>query len=125
MLAPERSRITFDELSGPSRLLSFLATYSYYCGSSTSSLTWKSIPVMPSGRFHVRARFVARLSTGRVTGYDYVTIWGRVSGSGKAAAVSVLVDFVYAGKHVADPYGTRLQSATAACETLVKGSAGA
>jgi hypothetical protein len=120
-----RSRIAFRAGPGEKRLLSFTGTYSFYCGGGTDTITSRSIPVAPNGRFHARGSFVDRLSSGRVTAVSYVSIWGRLADHGNAAGVSFLVDTVYTGKHVADPYATSLKPADAACETLVKGRAAA
>lgn len=118
-----RSRIAFRSGPGEKRLVSFTGTYSFYCGGGPDTITSRSIPVAPSGRFHARGSFVDRLSSGLATAVSYVSIWGRLVDHGNAADVSFLVDSVYTGKHVADPYTPNLKSAVAACETLVKGRA--
>ena len=120
-----RSRISFHAVSGERRLVSFSGTYSYYCGGGTGTITDKSIRVASNGRFSARGHFPDRTSSGRVTAENYVSLWGRLIDHGNAAVVSFLVDAVYAGKHVANPYSTRLQRPGLACETLVKGRASA
>jgi hypothetical protein len=63
-----------------------------------------------------------RRVAGKVTGTNYFLVQGRFVDRGRSVSVSYLDDFVYAGKHVAHPYGTTLHPAKVACESWVHGT---
>jgi hypothetical protein len=103
------------------QVLNFSGAFYYYCGASNGAITAAAVTIDPHGRFRATSSAVAR-SGGTVTGTNYYMLAGHFIRHGKAAVVSYLDDFVYAGKTVAHPYGTAYHPSTVACESWVHGT---
>ena len=96
------------------KIARFAGTYFYYCGAGHSTIRGRSIPISARGRFrsiaHARSRY----------GVDYYMLSGRFVDGGRKVALSYLSDFVFTGKHVADPYSTAFHRGP--CESWVHGT---
>jgi len=121
--AAPRLRISFSVAPDGKRLVGFRGTYFYYCGAGSGTITDGSIAIGRNGHFRARGSFADKTSSGQVTARSYVSIWGRMVDHGDAAVVSFLVNAVWTGRHLANPYSTKLQPAGLACQTWVKGGA--
>jgi hypothetical protein len=117
-----RESYSFQASANGQQILKFVGAYFYYCGAGTTTVTDKSIAVAADGSFSNQGHWTER-ANGKVTGTTYAKIWGRFTGTGKTANVSYLIDFVYAGHHVNNPYSTTIKNRHNACESWVHGTA--
>jgi hypothetical protein len=117
-----KGQFTFQTNSTGNRILKFHGSYQFYCGAGTGSVMDNSIAIAANGHFAARGHYQEH-SHGKVTGTNYLRVWGRFAGSGKSATVDYLSDFVYAGKTVKNPYSTKIKSDGDSCESWVRGKA--
>ena len=102
-------------VSGDGRhVLNFVGHYAYYCGAGTSTITARSL-VVAHHRFSGTGRHA------NANGVNYYSLSG-VFGPRGTATVVYQDDFVYKGKHVADPYSYRYHPPALACESRATGT---
>jgi hypothetical protein len=118
-----RESYSFQTSKNRQQMLKFVGAYFYYCGAGTTTVTDKSIAVAAKGSFSNEGHWTERVD-GKVTGTTYAKIWGQFTGKGKTANVSYLLDFVYVGHHVNNPYSTTIKSSRNSCESWIHGTAG-
>jgi hypothetical protein len=117
-----RKSYSFQTSDNGQQILKFVGAYFYYCGAGSTTVTDKSIAVATNGSFSNQGHWTER-ADGKVTGTTYARIWGHFTAKGKTAAVSYLIDFVYVGHHVSNPYSTVMKSPRNACESWIHGTA--
>jgi hypothetical protein len=114
---------TFKTSSDGRRILSFNGSYRYYCGGGPPGYVKdSSVPIGANGSFSVRGHYQEH-DNGKVTGTNYLSLWGRFAPSGRTATVNYLSDFVYSGKSVQNPYSTKIKNSSSACQSWVRGTA--
>lgn len=114
-------KISLRTSTDGTHVLRFKGTFSYYCGAGTSDVTEKSMAVSESGRFGAKFSQKSKGANGKVTSTAYVLVSGRFENGGKEASVSYLVDYVFAGEKVSNPYSTSNPRALG-CASWVRGT---
>ena len=109
-----REKASFAVSADGRHVLHFVGHYAYYCGAGTSTITADSLVV-------IGGRFSGTGKRANANGVNYYSVSG-VFGPHGTAAVTYQDDFVYRGKHVADPYSYRYHAPTLACESRVTGT---
>ena len=112
---------SFKVSADGTQVISFSGAFYYYCGGMTGTIKAASVAIDAHGHFRATSSVVAR-PNGTVTGTNYYMLSGHFVRHGKAAVVSYLDDFVYAGKAVAHPYATAFHPSSVACESWVHGT---
>ena len=107
-------KASFSVSADGHHVLNFVGHYTYYCGAGTSTITAGSLVV-------IRGRFSGTGRRANANGVNYYSVSG-VFGPHGRAVVSYQDDFVYKGKHVADPYEYRYHAPTLACESRATGT---
>ena len=115
-------KITLNTSRYGKRILNFHGSYQFWCGEGTGFITGSSVAISKSGSFAEHGHYQEK-SHGKVTGTNYLRLWGQFASNGKSATVDYLSDFVYAGKSVKNPYSTKIKSQGSACESWVRGTA--
>lgn len=114
-------KISFQTSSSGADVIHFKGTYSYYCGAGTNDVTEKKLAVSRGGRFGTKFSQEFKGTNGKVTSTAYVVVSGRFEDGGDKAAVSYLVDYVFAGSKVSNPYSTSNPRALG-CASWVRGT---
>ncbi len=114
-------RISFSTSGKDATILHFKGSFSYYCGAGRSTVTEKSMRVTKGGKFGTEFSQPNKEPDGKVNGKAYVAISGTFENGGKQAKVSYLVDFVFSGGRVKDPYSTSNPRALG-CASWVRGT---
>lgn len=114
-------RISFSTSRQGTAILHFSGGFSYYCGAGRSTVTETRMGVTKGGAFGARFSQPNKGPNGKVNGKVYVAIAGTFEKGGKKANVSYLVDFVFTGGKVKDPYSTSNPRALG-CASWVRGT---
>lgn len=111
-------KVSFRTSAKGADVLAFSGSYSCYCNCQREyHIRDAKMAISKSGHFSSHGHFSYK------TGTAYESISGRFERSGRTAKVSYLYDFVWKGKHVKNPYSTKMNSAQDACEALVRATA--
>jgi hypothetical protein len=113
---------SFRTNSDGTQILGFKGHASYYCGGGAATIADTGINVGGRGRFSDRFSLPNKEPNGKTNGRVYVAISGAFLKGGKRASVSYLVDYVFKGKHVSNPYSTSNPRALG-CASWVRGIA--
>ena len=111
------AHFSFRTSSDGKRILSFLGTYSYYCGTGGSTTVQATYLTLGSG-----GRFNYPFNVRSKGGIVYVRIYGSLQTGGGHAKVSYMIDYVGKGQRVRHPYDTS-HPASLGCATWVQGTA--
>ena len=109
-----REKVAFAISHNGRRVLNFVGHYAYYCGAGTSTITAQTLNIV-GGRFSGTGR------RANANGINYSSLSGAFGPHG-TAAVTYQDEFVYTGKHVADPYSYRYHPPTLTCESRATGT---
>lgn len=114
-------KIRFETSTDGKDVIHFRGTYSYYCGAGTNYVAEKKMAVSKSGRFGAKFSQQVKGANGKVTSTAYGVVSGRFEDGGNKASVSYLVDYVFPGSNVSDPYSTSNPKALG-CASWVRGT---
>lgn len=100
----EREPISFTTSSDGRKLLHFKGGFAFYCGGASGTVTAREVFVSAKGRFAYRFWVPSHGPNKQVNGRIYINISGSFVDGGRRAAVSYLVDDVFTGTKVKNPY---------------------